>query len=355
MLTLDNFKKTEQTVLCGTRELSVFTVSAEEVTDPITALAALPIAEQIAHVALTDAKPETEEGDCVPLSFIAWNWSGADQIAECNDISAVLATEEGLLLGVVYREKPCFLCRPTVYTVTRYSGDENNGAGYKEGSYYETDIAVTLLPDPTFLDPTTLYRSPLFAELEEFTVPEGTVTLGRSAFYGCKKLKKVTLPASLTHIGFYAFGKCEALEEVVIPADGLKGVDTYAFEGCTSLREITLPDSVTYIGSSVFMHCEKLERIRLPESLTDISNELFYGCYALKGVKIPAGVTTVYSDAFRSCISLTEIELPEATTRLADGVFRGCYRLETVKFSKNLTDFGRRVFDGCEALKKKGT
>lgn len=47
-------------------------------------------------------------------------------------------------------------------------------------------------------------------------LPEGLLTIGLDAFYGCTALRKITLPASLERVESDAFCCCEALEEVTI-------------------------------------------------------------------------------------------------------------------------------------------
>ena len=54
-----------------------------------------------------------------------------------------------------------------------------------------------------------------------------------------------------------------------------------AFYGCKSLRSITIPDSVTSIGDEAFSGCESLERIKIPDSVTSIGDEAFSGCESL--------------------------------------------------------------------------
>lgn len=94
----------------------------------------------------------------------------------------------------------------------------------------------------------------------EYTIKQGTKTIGGGAFFNCTKLKSITIPNSVTSIG----------EE--------------AFDNCSGLTSVTIPDSVTSIGRRAFTHCFKLESITIPDKVTDISSGAFYYCSGLTDV-----------------------------------------------------------------------
>ena len=50
--------------------------------------------------------------------------------------------------------------------------------------------------------------------LDEYTIPDGVVTIAHDAFYESFRLKNVTIPLSVTTIEEYAFYYCEALKKV---------------------------------------------------------------------------------------------------------------------------------------------
>lgn len=50
--------------------------------------------------------------------------------------------------------------------------------------------------------------------LDEYTIPDGVVTIAHDAFYESFRLKNVTIPSSVTTIEEYAFYYCEALKNV---------------------------------------------------------------------------------------------------------------------------------------------
>ena len=73
--------------------------------------------------------------------------------------------------------------------------------------------------------------------------------------------------------------------EFTIP-DGTKSIGTYAFQGCLSLTSVTIPNSVTSIGNNAFYGCSSLTSIDIPSSVTSIGNYAFRGCTSPTSVTI---------------------------------------------------------------------
>ena len=68
----------------------------------------------------------------------------------------------------------------------------------------------------------------------EYSIPQGTASIGNNALNGCSSLTSVSIPASVTSIG------------------------SWAFEGCSSLTSVSIPASVTNIGKDAFIDCSGL-------------------------------------------------------------------------------------------------
>lgn len=90
-----------------------------------------------------------------------------------------------------------------------------------------------------------------------------------------KKRKNITIPNGVVSIGDYAFYGCEKIISVVIP-EGVVSIGKDAFKYCSNLTDITLPDSVKHIGDGAFDYCESLEsasrhRIYLLSSILRLS------------------------------------------------------------------------------------
>lgn len=96
-------------------------------------------------------------------------------------------------------------------------------------------------------------------------IPEGVVSVGESAFWGCIDLESVTIPGSVISIGDKAFYGCWNLKNVLF-SKGLKEIGYAAFQYC-KIENIIIPDGVEYIYGGAFFHCAKLKSITIPKSV----------------------------------------------------------------------------------------
>ncbi len=137
-----------------------------------------------------------------------------ERIKEEQKKSEALAKSEKGLLGktkIVGNNAVVFFNRyeAEVYAGERVDAYEKLQKSLKDGS----------IPDQLF------YRND---ELQEITIPNETVSIGKFAF-ARTGLQKVEIPEGVTTIGFGAFYHCEELSEVVIP-DSVTFIDANAFE-----------------------------------------------------------------------------------------------------------------------------
>ena len=84
-----------------------------------------------------------------------------------------------------------------------------------------------------------------------FEIPNGVVTIGSGAFWGCAKLTKITIPNGVKKICDDAFMDCQSLSEMEIP-DSVESIDGWAFSDCSNLKNVTIPSSVKEIGEQAF-------------------------------------------------------------------------------------------------------
>ena len=74
-------------------------------------------------------------------------------------------------------------------------------------------------------------------DLNHIRLPDGLISIGRSAFSYNRSLASITFPASLTLIEHNAFSSCSALKQVVVPTT--TEIAEHAFHPCT--RIVRLP------------------------------------------------------------------------------------------------------------------
>ncbi len=91
-----------------------------------------------------------------------------------------------------------------------------------------------------------------------YAVPEGALTIGRSAFQECE-VTSVTIPDTVKLIDEYAFADCKNLKAVIL-GDGITEIKMSAFTR-SGITEITLPASVKKMGGDVFSWCTNLTKV----------------------------------------------------------------------------------------------
>jgi len=197
------------------------------------------------------------------------------------------------------------------------------------------------------------------------TIPAGTISIGRSAFYECAGIVGIQIPSSVTSIGDYAFFGCinlgesnipltnsetECLKGSVVLAEGLVSLGSKAFCGCTGLTEIVLPDSLTFLGERAFYKCQNLRAVTLGALLNAVPDYTFYGCNALESVTVKGSIETIGKYAFRDCILIEYFDFGSVKT-IDESAFFGCAGLTEFVAPASLTSIGRLAFRGCTGLR----
>ena len=177
-------------------------------------------------------------------------------------------------------------------------------------------------------------------------IPDGVLSIGDEAFYGCTQLEKVNIPQSVTVIGDFAFYECTELSDISIP-QGVMTIGNYAFRSCWFLKSMFIPESVVDIGIAAFSDCTALEVVALPSTIEEISYSLFCDCISLHAVNVPEGVSFIDHNAFSGCAELENIELPQGLECIGMSAFRDCSSLRSVVLHANLRDVGSGTFADC--------
>lgn len=218
-------------------------------------------------------------------------------------------------------------------------GTENYMVGL--GSCTATDIVV----------PAYYMGHPVVAVREEgFANPDGVTTNGGN-------IRSIWLPDGIVSIGERAFYGCGKLSLVVLP-NTLERIENNAFSGCTSLEHVgTLsgwdraPLKLTSIGDSAFNNCTKLVAAPLGDALEEVGAFAFRNCAALTTANLDANVKTVGEYAFSGCKNVRYAMIGGQMETLADSVFFGCSSLTEVVVPYRFKYFGSGSFGNCSSLK----
>ena len=129
--------------------------------------------------------------------------------------------------------------------------------------------------------------------LEEIFIPDSVVAIGKSAFYGCKELKKVKL------------------------SNNLKVIPERFCKLCTGLKEITIPDSVTDIYDGAFSLCYSFSDIKMSENTESIGLGAF-ACCNIKQFHLGPKFNTVPAFFLRNNSNLQSITVDENNPNFRD-------------------------------------
>lgn len=170
------------------------------------------------------------------------------------------------------------------------------------------------------------------SRLASLTLPEKDVQYG----YGCfanTHLVSVVLPEGLTVIPQNMFGSCDYLANVVFPSTlTIIGKESFAY--CFSLQEIHIPSSVTLIEGewNAFRGTQSLAAISVEEGnpvyysegnclIERDAKKLIAGC---KNSVIPDDVVTIGKFAFERGIVEGPLRLPASVSSISQGAFYNC-------------------------------
>lgn len=180
---------------------------------------------------------------------------------------------------------------------------------------------------------TTLIKCP-GGKAGSYSVPNSVTNIGSGAFSVCISLTYVTIPESVTSIGSGAFANCTSLTAIEVDAlnpiyrslDGVllnNSLTTIIQCPGGKAGSYAIPDSVTNIGNNVFSHCTSLTNVTIPDNVTSIGSQAFLQCDILATVTIGNGVTNIGSFAFYYCTNLIGIYFSGSAPSLGSSGFFG--------------------------------
>lgn len=151
--------------------------------------------------------------------------------------------------------------------------------------------------------------------IDKLIIKEGVKSIGRNAFWNCKKIKGIHLSKSIETIGYNPFVGCS---KISFTSDSpsykvFKGVlynhDFTKLVCCPSNianGHLDVLDSVMALERGAFSGCENLSSINL-KNVNTIGKSCFSNCSALEQVYCPDWVTFIGECAFAHSKSLSEI------------------------------------------------
>ena len=189
--------------------------------------------------------------------------------------------------------------------------------------------------------------------IESISFPSTMKLIPDHSYEGCSYLRNVTFKEGVEYIGSYAF-ECPGIKEVTLPK-GLKyiGYNSFGFVGESS--GIHMNDDLEHIGACAFYH-SNITEIDIPDSVEYIGQRAFWDCYCLKRVKLPDGLMTIENDLFRYDSNLESCSIPKSVLVIKDRAF-GYTGIHEITIPSNVEVLGSAgvnegIFLGCVNLKK---
>lgn len=200
-----------------------------------------------------------------------------------------------------------------------------------EGCYYvgnEKNPYLCLVKSNKQIDFLTINKNTKFINssalrgvgLKEIVIPDGVLSIGEEAFYGCFNVTKVVIPDSVVKIG------------------------DFAFDYCTAITDLSIGKGVKTIGQQMFTH-SNIQTLKTPVAAINY----LYSKYYLKQVEIVGG-GTIPTHAFVNCENLTKVTMNDQITGIEVWAFYGCSNLTDITFSKNIAIIGEEAFRHCSKL-----
>ncbi|MBR1614888.1 MAG: leucine-rich repeat domain-containing protein [Treponema sp.] len=177
------------------------------------------------------------------------------------------------------------------------------------------------------IEGTVLVRC-LDKNVESVTIPNYVTKIDIKAFRRCASLKSIVIPPSVTEIDDYAFFNCTSLSSVIIP-ESVTSIGEGAFFNCTSLSSVIIPESVTKIGSYAFCHCNITALshpcLTIKDGLAiEYDDWVVYCATQSRSITIPDGIRVIFDRAFCDCASIESVKIPESVTTISNKAFKGC-------------------------------
>lgn len=222
--------------------------------------------------------------------------------------------------------------------------------------------------------------------VQKVIIQDGVTSISANAFQFCRGLTEVIIPASVTRIGDWAFSECYNLRDVYISdlsawcnieiksdytnpltraenlyvdgqlvtelriPDTVTHISDYTFYGLRSLTSVTIPEGVVSIGDWAFRYCDRITSVTISDTVTSIGDGAFYGCSSLLAVDMGASVERIERMAFSGCRSLRSITLPEGIVSLGNEAFANCSSLNSVDIPASLVNINAWCFNECSSL-----
>lgn len=238
------------------------------------------------------------------------------------------------------------------------------------------------------------------SSISECTVKEGTLSIANCAFQDCENIETLVLPSTLNSIGTASLSYWS------------DGYYSKTFLGCKNLKSVYTPDieswcqisfydpisNPTYYGADLYIGGKTITDLKIPESVTEISQYAFYGFENITNIELHDKIRKIGKDAFTGTSyynnsekwengvlyldnhlikinsdfdasvyeikygtkviadnafygsSVTKIDIPDSVVTIGDSAFMSCMYISDINIPDSVTYIGEAAFCFCLSL-----
>lgn len=185
----------------------------------------------------------------------------------------------------------------------------------------------------------------------ELLLPDALTLIGRRTFAGCSEMRgQLHFPEGIQEIGHNAFQGMKNMQGDIIIPDKILRVEAQTFSNSGFDGGLYLPMTLTFIGSCAFEDVPIGGELVLPDHLVTMEDRAFSGTL-FTHVIFPESIKEMGSRCFSDCASLQDtIKIPSSLTRISESVFWDCNKIEAVILPMNLQVIESGAFSRCYSL-----
>ena len=199
----------------------------------------------------------------------------------------------------------------------------------EENNYFSSEDGVLFNKDKTIL-----IRYPELKIDEEYSIPEGVISISDNAFENCTYLNTVNIPSTIESIG------------------------AKAFYGCQSIQKIDIPRNVTSIGENLFSNTStKIICYSNSEAHTYAVNNNYPYTFidTVFDYELDENDNAIITGFNQNSLSVENVLIPEAidghsVVGIKENAFEYDEIIKTVTISKNIQNIADSAFYNCKNL-----
>ena len=162
--------------------------------------------------------------------------------------------------------------------------------------------------------------------------------------FPAKKATTYALPKGTKCIGYQAF-KNSIVKKVKIP-NSVKEISSKAFLNCKNLYSVNIPSSVTSVGENVFKNTKYYNTSKnWYKGQLYISNCVVASKKNIKSVSLKSNTRLIASSSYIENKYIKTLTIPNSVKYINDYAFYDCYKLRKVTLNKSLKKIGDGNFE----------